>query len=191
MKLIKILIVVLFLASCDTFSESKTKEELETDVALSAVEMNTSYLSAKDTLDFRYRIALDKAKDSTIKENLKLCYFAANRTLNYLDSLRIETQKLGDSDNHVIKKSFLDEGLADSIFNKVIIVYSDIEKVAPTNEIKALIKESRLNMLGEPNINQRKSQYFGLNTGLGASMIIYGIEMELLNVGSTTLGAYK
>ena len=102
-------------------------------------------------------------------------------------------QKLDKSDRNnteLVKQIFLADGIADTLFDKLKLSYTLAEAIALTPDKKLAIRKSRANALNEPNTDQRKVQYFGMNMPLGTAMILYGFETELLKAGLESLDGY-
>ena len=193
MKSIIFVLLVLSFYGCDFFSPEKANERIATGIQAVESKMTTDYAKAKDTFNLAYQKALQATSDSLITKKLQNVYSVLMETVNYMDSLKTEMNKLDNSDvNNVglIKEIFLTNGIGDSLFDKLKLSYSLAEDVARTAEKKSAIRNSRTNILNEQDIDQRKNQYFGLNGPEGIEWMLYGFETELLKVGLESLDGY-
>jgi len=191
-KLIAALIVV-FLYSCDFLSPEKAKERVETAVESTSAQMTQEYSKARDTFNLKYQNALHAITDSTTIDKLEKFHLAILETVGYLDSLKAEMQELDKLDRanlEGVKEIFLVDGIGDTVFKKIILSYDLTEDIARTADRKSQINKSLKNALSEPNIDASKNQYFGMTAPLGASMILYGFEIEILKIGTETLHDY-
>lgn len=192
MKLIGIVFVIL-LCGCDYFNPERVKERVEADIETASSEMTINYAEAKDTFNLTYRRALQATSDTLVIKNLQKFYSIFIETIDYMDSLKIEMQKLDKSDRNntkLVKQIFITDGIGDTLFNKLQLSYTIAETIALTSEKKSAIIRSRANALDEPNTEKRIEQYFGMNMPLGTAMIIYGFETELLKIGLESLDGY-
>lgn len=189
MKHIISVLIVLIMSSCGNFSEESTKEKISKSFGEGKEQMQRDFSKLVDSVKIKYEDVIKKIKDSIDIGNLKKNNHDFWETIKSLDSLREEVEKIGD--NHdLVKNKFFNQGNADFVFNKMLSVYSALKSISKSSNNTLLITKSQRDILGEPNINENKNQYFGLNTRFGASSIIYGMETEALNLYLKTLDEY-
>jgi hypothetical protein len=163
-------------------------EQVENSIKTSKMTMDSDVVSAKKTFAETYDNALQNKPDSTVSQKIIDLYVNINETSHYIDSLQFEINKLDDKDlqsSALIKKMFLNDQIGDTVFNKVKLAYSkaiDISKIDST--------KSRLKKVQDTYTTETKNQFFKMNGPLGVSMILYGIQSELIKDGTKCLSEY-
>ena len=193
MKIVIMSLCLFLIVGCDSFTNYVNKKvdiKVKETKALMVADMEKS---KTDFIEIYQNVVLN-ISDTLKGRKMQIFYSVFMETLNFIDSLKTEMNKLNESDlNNVefIKETFLSKGVGDTLFNKLKLSYSLAMDIALTEPKKSEIKTSRDKILNEPNTDQRKNQYFSLNSPNGVSMILYGMECELLNSGKISFDGYK
>lgn len=151
--------------------------------------MQSDVSDAKIAFRDTYQNALQVSSDSAVIGKIKNLYTFIDETTKYIDSLKSEMNKLDDKDlknTDLIKKIFLNDGVGDSVFNKVKLSYSFAIEIALADTTKSRLKKAQ-----DIYTTETKKQFFELNGPLGVNMILYGIESELIKNGTKSLYGYK
>ena len=96
--------------------------------------------------------------------------------------------KLDDKDlqsSSLIKKIFLNDQIGDTVFNKVKLAYSKAIDISIADTTKSRLKKAQ-----DTYTTETKKQFFEMNGPLGVSMILYGIQSELIKDGTKSLSEY-
>ncbi len=182
-----IFIILITLIGCDNMVRN-ANEQVENSIKTSKMAMDLDVVSAKKTFAEMYDKALQNKPDSIVSEKITDLYLKINQTSQYIDSLQFEINKLDDKDlqsSTLIKKIFLNNQIGDSIFNKVRLAYGKAIEISIINTTK-----SRLKKVQDTYNAETKKQFFEMNGPLGVSMILYGIESELIKDGTKSLSEY-
>lgn len=186
-QLIFMLIIVTTLFSCDNFS-NKVKESVDNNIADAKTEWATNIVNIKDTLTQVYKKALQSSTDTNTTNNIKSLYLSISKTSKYIDSLKTEIDKLDAMDIKnidLIKKIYLNDGVADSLFNKVKSSYTFALSTSLTDKTKASLTKAR-----DSYTEDTKKQFFEMSDPFGVNMILYAIELELIKEGTKSLQDY-
>lgn len=186
--IIFILTTVTTFTSCDNMIQ-KVNQQVENSIKTSKMVMDSDVVSAKETFSETYEKVLQSTTDSSVSRKIVDLYSKINGTSNYIDSLKLEMNKLDDKDlqsSTLVKKIFLNDGIGDSVFNKVKLSYTQAIDIALTDTAK-----SRLKKVQDIYTTETKKQFFEMNGPLGANMILYGIQSELIKDGTRSLYGYK
>ena len=174
-RYILILTTYLGVLSCNVDSRlTDAKEEWETDLA-----------NTKSDFELAYQAIVTNSKDTAQIGVLTGLYTAVRSTSQYIDTLRDQMGELDDKDVKnvdLIRRRFLEEGIADTLFRKVTVTYSTMIEVAYADTAKSRLKKAR-----DLYTEETKKQFFQLIGPLGGNMILYGIESELLKDGARTI----
>ena len=131
---------------------------------------------------------MTQKNDSVFSVKVAELHSDLTKTAKYIDSLRIELDKLDDMDTKnidLIRQMFITDGIGDTIFNKVKHSYSLTIQMALTDKLRSRLKKVQDTYTGET-----RNQLFGLNGPLGVNMILSGIESELIKDGTSILKDY-
>lgn len=179
---------ILALLSCNNLSRN-VEQAIEDDINDSKAEMNNEIEKVKIQFTNKYTKAINN-NDVIVKQDLEELHSSITQTATYLDSLKREMDRLNADDvNNVehVKRTFLYNGVGDSVFNKLKSSIAIAEAITETRQGKIAIKNMRDSILKEPNIYKWKEEYFSLTNSLGASMILYGFQSELYRIGIESL----
>ncbi len=182
-----ILSVLTALFGCD-FS-NQVKETVDNDIKDAKVAMGLDISKAKSDFTESYHQALREIKDSNFLEKVTDLYSNITKTSNYIDSLRVEMDKLNNLDTRnveVVTDMFLHRGTGEMVFTKVKQSYSIAIEVAFPDTTKI-----RLRKVHETFSEEAKQDLFGLSSPLGVNMILYGIESELIKDGFWCLAGHR
>jgi len=185
-EILIILICLTTLFGCD-FS-NQVKENVDKGVEDTKVEMESDISLAKSNLENSYNEILQLSNDSALSNKVTKFYSIINGTSKYIDSLRVEMNKLDDMDTkniELIKDMFINNGLGDSVFNQVRQSYTLAIDIAPADTTKSRLKNVR-----ETYSQETMKQFFELNSPLGVNLILYGIESELIKDGTRSLSGH-
>ena len=177
----------MFTTSCDNLIRN-ANEKVENSIKMSKMVMDSDVVSAKKTFSETYEKVLQSTKDSTLNKKIVDLYLKISETSNYIDSLKLEMNKLDDKDlqsTSLVKKIFLNDGIGDSVFNKVKFSYTQAINTSITDTTKLRLKKALDTYTAET-----KKQFFGMNGPLGVNMILYGIQSELIKDGTKSLYEY-
>ena len=182
-------VLLLFLLSCNSF-DAHIKQQVHGKVETAREDMRTEVQKAKRNFTRQYEAVQTSQPDSLDKRILEELRFSIISTDDYLDSLKREMDKLDESDVsnlEMIQTTFLYNGAGDSIINKLKRAFTTAQNAAKTDQQKLAIRSSSDALFGETSAAKWKEQLFGQANSLGASMIIYGLQTELYNVGMKAL----
>jgi hypothetical protein len=183
-SILLILTIATTFISCDDMI-NKATEQVDHSIEMSKSEMNSDVTNAKEIFIETYEKALLRTKDSSAISKIKTLYSSIIETSKFIDSLKIIVNKLDEKDltnNDLIKKMFLNDGMADSVFNKVKLSYNIAEEVAIPESTKATMQKARYAYTEET-----KRQFFEMNNPVGVNIILHGIESELIKDGTNSL----
>jgi hypothetical protein len=186
-QILLIFIAMTTLIGCDNFS-NKIQEDVNSSVNDAKAEMNKDVTNAKTALTIVSKKVWENSADTIVTTKIKTLYSSINLTSKYIDSLKMEMNKLDDKDlNNIdlIKKIYLYDGVGDSLFNKVKASYVLTIDIALYDTTK-----SRLTKVHDTFTDENKKNFFELTNPLGVNMILYGIESELIKDGVRCLYGY-
>jgi hypothetical protein len=178
---------IILLSGCD-FKE-QVKDTVDSGVKLAKTEMDADISNAKLSFIESYKKVIGTLTDSLVLTRITSLNISINNTVQYIDSLRDEMEKLDNLDinnTEFVKRTFLNNGIGDSIFNKVKSSYTFAIDIASSDTTK-----SRLTIVRDSYNSDTKNQFFELNGPLGVNMILYGIETELIRDGTKSLYGYS
>ena len=183
MKIISILALVVLIYGCNC-SSNRTKEFVEYGTAKVEEEVVVNISRERKDLENLYLTVISKNTNMIKVAECQKFYNILNETLDYIDSIKIITNKIGTNDLsgiNKIRKKFIDEGIADSILSEIILTYTSAERC--NSRKKSFINQSRKNLLNEPDIEGRKILYFSHSTPDAAIWTLMGFEQELVKLG--------
>ncbi len=185
--IIAIIILITFV-SCDNIIR-KANEQVENSIKTSKIAMDSDVVAAKQTFEVTFEEAFKTSTDSTVSKKMIDLYTKIRETSNYIDSLKFEMNKLDCKDlqsSEVVKKIFINDGIGDSVINKVKLSYSRAIEIASADTTK-----SRLKKVQDIYTAETKKQFFEMTGPLGVNMILYGIQSELIKDGTKSLHECK
>lgn len=188
MKTLPLLTLTLLLG-CNSLG-GHIEQQVDSKVETAKQDMNTAVEKLKQDFTAAYQAAEKSNGDKLALQNLQTFKATLSSTENYLDSLKIEMDKLDEMDVHnveLVKSTFLFKGAGDSIINKLNSTIATAQAVAKTEKQKAAINALSDSLRIAPNPDTWKEQTFGMTNPLGASMILYGLRTELYNIGIKAL----
>lgn len=153
--------------------------------------MRNDIQKARDNFTALYQAQAKDSANSLHRQQLLQLYRVVGDTGDYLDSLKLEMDKMNEmevNNSYKVKAIFMYKGAGDSIINKFNRTISMAMVLAKTEEQKALIAAASQNLFNEADPNKWKENQFGMLSSLGASMIIYGFQSQLYQVGTAALG---
>ena len=181
-----ILTAFMTLFGCN-FSEH-VKQRVDNGVKDAKVQMNSEISQAKSDFAESYRQVFSQAQDSVFSIKVSDLNSSITKTSYYIDSLRAEMDKLDNMDTknvELVRQIFLHNGIGDRVFSKLKESYSITIDIAAADTTKR-----RLRKVLESFSEETKKQFFELNSPLGVTMILYGIESELIRDGSRCLAGH-
>ncbi|MEX6690164.1 hypothetical protein QTN47_21825 [Danxiaibacter flavus] len=182
-RILIVLAISTTLFACDFSKQLKVKAD--NDIKTVKVAMDSDMSNAKTEFSKLYKQAVQQSKDSVFSTNAGDLYSSITKTSAYIDSLRIEMDNLDYMDPknmELVQRMFLYKGIGDSVFNKIIRSYSLATQVALADSSK-----SRLIKVQEGFTRDKKILFFEVQTPLGVNMLLYGIELDLIRDGSSSL----
>ncbi len=165
------------------------EETVDNSVKDAKVEMTSDVANLKVEFTETYKKVIERSTDSSVIKKIIALYSNINETSKYIDSVKIEIDKLDDQDVkniNVIKKIFLNDGIGDSVFNKVKLSYTYAINIALADTMKSSLKNVQ-----DMYTTETKKQFFELNGPLGINIILGGIESKLIKDGTRSLYGYK
>jgi len=181
-------LLVIF-ASCENFAKN-IKDKVDRGVEEASKKMDAELITTKLEFRNRYKNAKINITEAVKSSLLDSLFHTVTATSAYLDSLRGIINKLDPDDlNNVdtIKEIFLARGIGDSLFNKLSGAYDLAMEVSLNVATKDGISENRDNSLINQDATRFKTTFFGVNNPLGAGIILYSLETDLLNAGAQSL----
>jgi len=194
MKRIVLLLIPIILAGCGFFSSESIKNRVDSGIAEANQELLSTYKKDRKSIDDEYQKALKSNNDTLVTKKLHSYHAILVDMINYTDNLKIELKKIDTADirnDEIIKKMFIQNKKADTLFAKIGSLYSATTDISLSNERRLEISKSRINLLGEPNTNDRINTLFELNTPQSTTWLLYGLEQKLLETGIKTLHDYN
>jgi len=170
-----------------------TERLVDNEISKSKIEMANEIENNKIQFNGLCEKALNDTKDIASKEKLERLQESVIQTAIFLDSLKKEMDKLDEFDGRsvdIVKNVFLYHNAGDSIFSKLKSTIGGAEETALNNDNKVSIINMRDSLLDEPDSRKWNEQLFGLTNSLGASMILYGIQIQLYRIGMEALKGY-
>jgi hypothetical protein len=189
MKILTSLTLTL-LFGCNNLS-GHIEQQVDSKVERAKQDMSAEVQRAKEDFTAHFKATEENQADILIKRKLQELKFSIISTDSYLDSLKREMGKLDENDVRnveLVKATFLYNGVGDSIFNKLKRSIAAAENAAKTDQQKIAIISASESLFTATSADKWKEQMFGLTNPLGASMIIYGLQTELYNIGIKALG---
>lgn len=188
MKILPLLTITIFF-SCNNLSEH-IEQQVDKEVETSKQYMDAEADKSKNNFLILVRAAKKSQNDHSEQQQLHELETIITGTDNFLDSLKTEMDKLDELDvrnMELVKSTFLYKSIGDSIISKLTRSIAIAQTIAKTEKQKAAIKALSDTLGIQPNPEKWKEQTFGLNNSLGASMILYGLRMELFTIGTKSL----
>jgi hypothetical protein len=177
------------LLSCNSLSGG-IEQQVKSKVEASKHEMNDGVQKLKQDFTALYQKTEKDNVDISYKQKLQQLYNTVFTTDKYLDSIKREMSKLNEMDVQnvqQVKAIFLYQGVGDTIMKKLNASIEAAEQVAKNEQQKATIKVSKASLFNQSSNDKWKEQMFGLTNPLGVSIIIYGLQTELYNIGIKAL----
>lgn len=149
----------------------------------------------KNKADFQqhYQKALTNTIDSTERRQLNAIETSISGTSKYLDSMRQEMNSLDMTDvNNVeyVRILFMYKGVGDSLLSKLNSTATLAINTARTPTTKQAIRSVSDSLLLEQDPYKWKASKFETMNSLGTSMILYGLQTELLKMGMLSVSDY-
>jgi hypothetical protein len=152
----RILLSIILISSCLYSCQDPTKV-VDQSMQENNINMKTDYKNSYDTLKLQYQERIKEIKNIDSLQTLNIFYSIIKENLFYIDSLKIEMDKLDQSDPKEVegvKNIFITNGIADSLFDKLKLSYIMAESISSINN-KDEIKRSRANILNELDIKKK------------------------------------
>ena len=157
---------------------SQIKDKVETTEKDAKVAMDSELSSIKADFSKAYELLLLRQLDSTLSTKTKNIYKEINSTTKFIDSLRLEMNKLNNMETEnveLVRSLFLENGIGDSIMEKLKDSYQ-LAINSTTSEADKL----RLIKVQTTFSEETKKHAFQMNSPLGVSILLFGFESELL-----------
>lgn len=189
-----IISISLFLLSCNI---QQTEREIKGQIndAIEDVEMDIEVELDKNKSDFQqhYQKALTNAIDTAERRQLAALETTVSGTSKYLDSMRQEMNSLDVTDVNnweYVRIGFLYKGVGDTLLSRLNSTAALAINTARTPTTKAAIKSVSDSLLLEQDPYKWKANKFESMNSLGASMILYDLQTELLKMGKLSISDY-
>ena len=181
-------IILFFLCGCNNLSDS-IKNNVDKKVDNAKQEMQLQVKSEKENY-LKNLKNVEVKSDTNLKTKFQELNVSVINTAEFLDSLQNEMNKLDESDVRnveLVKNIFLYRGIGDKIHDSLKRCISLSQSIAQNNGNKAVIQSMSDSLFNGYNSEKWTELNFGLTSPLGASMIIYGLQVELFRIGQKGL----
>lgn len=185
---ILISIILFFLFSCNNLSDN-IKNNVVQKVDNAKQEMKLEVKSEKENF-LKNLKNVEIKSDTNSKQKLRELNISVMNTAEFLDSLQNEMNKLDESDVRnveLVKNIFLYSGIGDKIHDSLKRCITLSQSITQNNANKASIQSMSDSLFNGYKSEKWTELNFGLTNPLGASMIIYGLQIELFRIGQKGL----
>lgn len=183
---IPIFAALLLICSCNRI-EDRSINSVDFEHKKVDAKIDSDVSEAKIRFYQEYESAIHRSGESR-KQEINSIFLKINACLGFIDSLQVKMIELNNEnpDNlEVIRKLFILEGLADTLYNNLKNSYGLAQKICLKQTNKTEINKIADNSLNFWNgVKGWKVQFFQQNTPFGVRMILFGLETELLKAGS-------
>ncbi len=178
--------ICLFIMSCNE-SGKKVNEVVNIAIDGSSAELQAENAKLKEYLSLRYQNLLKSSTDTVLKSRANILFKEISQTDSFIDSLQDAVKQLNREDVESVKviKNFLAEGnLGDSLHNCLNNTFQQAKDFSVNQEQKKAIDSIKTNMFNPMRTGKSwQEELFGMTNPLGASLILFGLQKELYNVG--------
>ena len=174
------LAVLTTLLSCN-FS-NQIKDEANSTEKTAKIAMDAELYSVKADFSKAYEMLRHRQLDSSFSTQSSTIYQEINSTVKYLDSLRLEMDKLDNmapENVKLVRYLFLEKRIGDSIMQKLNYSYQLI-----INSTTAKADKLRFIEVQATFSEETKKNSFQLNSPFGVSILLFGFESELFKHGT-------
>lgn len=184
----KYLFVFVFLAtlSCNE-PDKKANEAVNKTIDDASVELQAENDKLKDSLFFQYQNLLKSSIDTGLKSKAVSLFEKVSKTDEFIDSLQTIVKQLNRDDVENVKtiRELLAEGyLGDSLNHCLSNTFLQAKDFSVNQEQKIAIDSIKINMFNPIGTGKNwQDELFGMTNPLGASLILFGLQKELYNVG--------
>lgn len=178
--------VLLATQSCNE-PNKKTNEVVNKTIDDASVELQVENDKLMDSLYLRYQNLLKSSKDTLLKSKAVFLFENVSKTDSFIDSLQAVVRQLNRDDVKNVKtiKDLLAEGsLGDSLNNYLNNTFLQAIDFSVNQDQKTAIDSIKINMFKPLGTGKSwQEELFGMTNPLGASLILFGLQKELYNVG--------
>jgi len=173
------------------FNTNESKAKVDTAINEASLDLKNNYLSEHDSLNLMYQRALPTIKDSLTKQKIKIYYVEINKTINCINVLKAKTDSLSDSDLDVISKVFIPDSAGDKLFKQIGLSYSLAVELAKNKATLDETNKSRNKILSDSDYHKLLAFYFGQNDPKQATWMLYGFQLEIMEVAINNIKSYN
>lgn len=152
-----------------------------------SVELQAENDKLKDSLFFHYQNLLKSSIDTGLKSKAVSLFEKVSKTDEFIDSLLTVVKQLNRDDVENVKtiRELLAEGnLGDSLNHCLSNTFLQAKVFSANEEQKIVIDSMKTNMFNSMGTEKNwQGELFGMTNPLGASLILFGLQKELYNVG--------
>lgn len=162
----------------------------EADVAEAKMELKDSLSIFKSQYVTAYerKLVTSTANDS-MQSNLKEFNTVLLNSAGFMDSVwaYVDTMDYRTESNILLMRSkFMEEGLGDTLYQRMNLVFEHASKVAPQS-VYPSIKAQHAAIFNNQDVESWKKQYFWLINPLGVNILLYGFQSALYKAGAQSL----
>lgn len=172
--------------SCDF--QKRVEDNVDNGHENARKELGLELKRIKSDFEKIYKYSRINATDSVNSSKIKNLYLSLNKTTSYIDSLTKEISKLDNQDPkniELVENIFLNQGIADSIFNKLKRTYSFAIEVAQADTTKLRMKKVQNDIS-----NFNKEHLFKMSEPGWCIITLLSFENELIKDGTKSLYGY-
>lgn len=172
--------------SCNA-PDKKAAEVINKTIDNASEELKVENLKLKQDLFLVYQNFLQHSVDTGLKSRARILFNELSKTDVFIDSLQIVVSKLNRDDVENVKtiKNLLGEGsLGDSLNDCLSTVFQQAKDFSINPWQKKAVDSISANMFKSMGSGKNwQRELFGMTNPLGASLILFGLQKELYNVG--------
>jgi hypothetical protein len=178
--------VFLTTLSCNE-PDKRVNEAVNKTIDDASAELQTENDKLKDSLFLWYQNLLKSSSDTVLKSKAVFLFEKVSKTDSFIDSLQTVIKHLNRDDVENVKtiKEILAEGsLGDSLKHCLNSTFLQARDFSVNQEQKTAIDSLKTNMFYSMRTGKSwQEELFGMTNPLGASLILFGLQKELYNVG--------
>lgn len=172
--------------SCNA-PDKKATEVVNKRIDNASEELSAENMKSKQALFIAYQNFLQSSVDTGLKSRAKFLFNEVSKTSSFIDSIQIVVKKLDRDDVENVKaiKNLLAEGsMGDSLNNYLSNAFHQAKEFSTNPEQKETIDSMTTNVFKSMGSGKDwQTELFGMTNPLGASLILFGLQKELYNVG--------
>lgn len=152
--------------------------DVEKNVDDAKTEMDSEIIAETKKFKESYELVIQQSTDNVFMSKVSTLHHEASTVVQYIDSLRQEMKKLDNADTRnveTIRNIFINNSIGDSVFYKIKKTYRSAIDLASKETTRRMIEQHNTMLSLE---TQKHS--FELNSPLGVSMLLFGLELQLI-----------